>query len=129
MRILVVDDAPLILELVTHSLEERWPDWQVLTASDGESGLRQLAEQEPDLVLLDVLLPEKDGFEVLAQIRLTSMVPVVMLTGLGSEQDQVRGLELGADDYLPKPFSARELQARVEAVLRRSGRLPQEPPS
>jgi two-component system response regulator VicR len=101
----------------------------VLTAGDGESGLRQLAEQEPDLVLLDVLLPEKDGFEVLAQIRLTSMVPVVMLTGLGSEQDQVRGLELGADDYLPKPFSARELQARVEAVLRRSGRLPQEPPS
>jgi DNA-binding response OmpR family regulator len=96
----------------------------VLEAGDGRAGLRLLHERRPDLVILDVGLPELDGFEVLQRIRDVSSVPVLMLTGRGDHHDKVRGLDSGADDYVPKPFDGGELAARVGALLRRANREP-----
>jgi len=119
-RILIVDDEPHIVELVRYNLEREGFD--VLTAGDGREALRQVREGAPDLVILDLMLPEVDGFEVCRQIRRTSAVPILMLTARGRELDRVAGFELGADDYVTKPFSPRELVARVRAILRRAGR-------
>jgi DNA-binding response OmpR family regulator len=118
MTILVVDDEPRIRDLVRMNLEmERY---RVLEASDGREALEQLREHLPDLVVLDVMMPDMDGFETLKAIREVSTVPVIMLTVRQSEQDKIRGLDLGADDYLAKPFSPRELLSRIRALLRRS---------
>jgi len=118
MTILVVDDEPRIRDLVRMNLEmERYC---VLEASDGREALDQLREHLPDLVVLDVMLPDMDGFETLKAIREVSTVPVIMLTVRQNEQDKIRGLDLGADDYLAKPFSPRELLSRIRALLRRS---------
>ncbi|MDQ7828705.1 MAG: response regulator transcription factor [Armatimonadota bacterium] len=119
-RILVVDDEPHIVELVRYNLERE--GFEVLTAGDGREALRQVGEGAPDLVILDLMLPEVDGFEVCRQIRGTSAVPILMLTARGRELDRIAGFELGADDYVTKPFSPRELVARVRAILRRAGR-------
>jgi DNA-binding response OmpR family regulator len=124
MKILVVDDDPHMREALTISLELHWDDATILAAKDGEEGLRLFVEHDPDVVLLDVSMPGKDGFLVLAEIRQRSDVPVLMLTARGDETAQVRGLEFGADDYVVKPFSHLALLARIKAVLRRAALPP-----
>jgi len=117
-KILVVDDEEHIIELVELYLEKE--GYRVTSALDGDAAVEKFLSEKPDLLVLDIMLPGKDGLEVLREIRKTSQVPVIMLTARESEVDKVVGLELGADDYLTKPFSPRELVARVKAVLRRS---------
>src|SRR5919205_1507494 len=124
MKVLVVDDDARLRDALEVGIQLQWQDAQVLTAADGEAGLEAFFEHEPDVVLLDVTMPRKNGYEVLKDIRRVSDVPVIMLTARGDETDQVRGLELGADDYVPKPFSHLALLARIKAVLRRAA-LPQ----
>jgi DNA-binding response OmpR family regulator len=121
--ILVVDDEPRIVRLVRSNLEPA--GYKVLTAADGEQGLRMAEMHDPDLIVLDIMLPGMDGWEVCRRVREFTTVPILMLTAKGDEQDKVRGLELGADDYLPKPFGIQELLARVRALLRRA-KLPGE---
>jgi DNA-binding response OmpR family regulator len=116
--LLVIDDEPRIANLIRLNFELE--GFTVLAARNGPEGLRKLTEHLPDAVILDVMLPEMDGYEVLRAIRAISTVPVVMLTVRADEADKVRGLELGADDYVTKPFSQRELLSRVRAVLRRA---------
>ncbi|MBN1180287.1 MAG: response regulator transcription factor [Anaerolineae bacterium] len=116
--ILVVDDEKHITQVLHMNLELE--GYRVITASSGIEALERLREDLPDLVLLDVRMPELDGFETLRIIRETSDVPVIMLTIRSDEEDIVRGLELGADDYVTKPFRARELSSRIKAVLRRT---------
>ncbi len=119
--ILTIDDEPHILELLEYNLTKA--GYKVLRAETGEKGLEVLRSAQVDLVLLDCMLPGMDGMEVLREIRADlqlSLLPVMMLTAKGDEIDKVLGLELGADDYLSKPFSLRELEARVKALLRRS---------
>ena len=118
LTILVVDDEPNILEVVTAYLRREL--YGVVTAADGEEALKQIAEHSPDLIVLDVMLPRVDGLEVLRRVRATSNTPVIMLTARGEETDKLVGLGIGADDYLTKPFSPRELVARIKAVLRRA---------
>ena len=119
MRILVVDDEPDVVESVRLGFTLQWRDVDVLGAGEGEAALDIVEREHPDIVLLDVGLPGIDGFEVLRQIRAFSDVPVVMLTARDDAMDKVKGLELGADDYVTKPFNHLELMARVKAVLRR----------
>ena len=120
MKILVVDDDPNILDAVTIGFQLQWQDCQVITATDGDQGLQGFYEHDPDVVVLDVTMPGKNGFEVLQEIRRVSDVPIIMLTARDAEMEQVRGLEMGADDYVIKPFSHMALLARVKAVLRRA---------
>ncbi len=117
-RILVVDDEPRYLRLLEANLLTK--EYEVLTAMDGEEALETFSANPVDLILLDVMLPRMDGFAVCQRIRQFSNVPIIILTAKGEEQDRVRGLDMGADDYLVKPFSAMELLARVRAVLRRA---------
>lgn len=124
MKVLVVDDEPDMLKVIAWSLNFQEPDWVVLTVSDGEQALESVAQENPDVVLLDVAMPEMDGFEVLQEIRRFSDVPVIMVTVREDEVDKVRGLELGADDYVTKPFGHLELLARIRAVLRRAQSWP-----
>jgi DNA-binding response OmpR family regulator len=119
-RLLVVDDDPDIRSLLTRLLREE--GYETERASSGTEALQMLARQRPDLVILDVVLGGENGFDVLAAIRRTSDVPVIMLTGRDAEYDRVLGLRLGADDYVAKPFSSPELTARVASVLRRTER-------
>ena len=126
-KVLVVDDDPDIRELVRELLERA--GYQVSSAAGGRDGLRVLYEMRPDLVLLDVSMPELDGWATLARIRDLSEVPVIMLTARTGELEKVRGLKAGADDYVTKPFGRQELLARVEAILRRGGGPPQMVPS
>jgi two-component system KDP operon response regulator KdpE len=119
MRILVVDDAPDVVESVRLGFQLQWRDVEVLGAGAGEAALDIVEHEHPDIVLLDVGLPDIDGFEVLRGLRAFSDVPVVMLTARDDAMDKVKGLELGADDYVTKPFNHLELIARVRAVLRR----------
>ncbi|MFO7772406.1 MAG: response regulator transcription factor [Dehalococcoidia bacterium] len=116
-RVLVVDDESRILNFLSSKL--RASGYEVLTASNGVEALEQVEAQEPDLVVLDVLMPQKDGFETLKEIRTFSPVPTIILSARGENADKVKGLSLGADDYLAKPFSPDELIARIEAVRRR----------
>lgn len=117
-RILVVDDEERMVRFIRLNLEH--DGFQVIEAFNGSQALEQLRTNLPDLVLLDVMMPDIDGFEVLRMIRETNTIPVIMLTAKGDEEDRIRGLELGADDYITKPFSPRELVSRVRAVLRRT---------
>jgi DNA-binding response OmpR family regulator len=121
MRILVVDDEQHMIDLIRMNLELE--GFQVLEASNGIDALDQVRKHIPDLIILDIMMPQLDGFEVLKMLREFSSVPVIMLTAKGEEEDKVRGLELGADDYVTKPFGARELVSRVKAVLRRTESL------
>ncbi len=116
--ILVVDDEERMVRFIRLNLEH--DGFQVISAFRGQQAIDAIREDMPDLVLLDVMMPDLDGFEVLKIVRETSSVPVIMLTAKGEEDDRVKGLELGADDYVTKPFSPRELVSRVRAVLRRT---------
>ncbi|HKF90269.1 MAG TPA: response regulator transcription factor [Acidimicrobiia bacterium] len=118
-RVLVVEDDPTVAEVVTRYLERE--GFAVESVGDGNEALASADAQLPDLVVLDIMLPGLDGLEVCRRLRSRAPIPVVMLTARGSEEDRVLGLELGADDYVSKPFSPRELTARVKAVLRRAG--------
>ena len=116
-RLLIVDDDLELCELVTTFLKTQ--GYEIETVHDGESGATRGLSGEHRLIILDVMLPDVDGFEVLRRIRARSMTPVLMLTARGEDVDRIVGLELGADDYLPKPFNPRELAARIRAILRR----------
>ncbi len=117
MTVMVVDDEPMVREVVTSYLERE--GFTVEALEDGDQALHRIRQAMPDLVVLDVMLPHVDGLSILRSIREQSDVPVILLTARGEESDRVLGLELGADDYVPKPFSPRELTARVRSVLRR----------
>jgi two-component system KDP operon response regulator KdpE len=117
-RILVVDDEERMVRFIRMNLEH--DGFQVSEAFNGKQAIQKIRDVTPDLILLDVMMPDLDGFEVLETVREVSQVPVIMLTAKGEEDDRVRGLELGADDYVTKPFSPRELVSRVKAVLRRT---------
>ncbi len=118
-RILVVDDERRMVGFIRLNLEQ--DGFEVIEAFNGSEALNRLRDSLPDLILLDVMMPDIDGFDVLRMMREISQVPIIMLTAKGEEDDKVKGLELGADDYVTKPFSPRELVSRVKAVLRRGG--------
>ena len=126
-KILVVDDEISVTDLISYNLEKAHYD--VLVAHDGEEALKSARANNPDLILLDLMLPKIDGLDVCRELRKTSQVPIIMVTARGEEADRVIGLELGADDYLCKPFSMRELMARIKAVLRRNQKEITENPS
>jgi len=117
-RILVIDDEPAVTDLLAYNL--RKAHYEVLTAADGRAALQLAREAKPDLILLDLMIPEVDGLDVCRELRKSSGVPIIMVTARGEEVDRVVGLEIGADDYVTKPFSVRELMARIKAVLRRA---------
>ena len=119
-KVLVVDDEKLIVKGIRFSLEQ--DDMEVDCAYDGEEALKLAAENTYDIILLDVMLPKKDGFEVCRQIREYSDVPIIMLTAKGEDMDKILGLEYGADDYITKPFNILEVKARIKAIIRRTGK-------
>ena len=123
-RILVVDDESAVTDLLAYNLRKALYD--VSIAADGREALRLAGEFQPDLILLDLMIPEVDGLDVCRALRKTSDVPIIMITARGEETDRVVGLELGADDYVTKPFSVRELMARIKAVLRRVHNKPED---
>jgi DNA-binding response OmpR family regulator len=116
-KILIIDDDEELCELVSEYLTVE--GFETETVHDGEKGLQKASAEEHDLVILDVMLPKKNGFDVLRDLRRSSTIPVLMLTARGDDMERIVGLEIGADDYLPKPFNPRELVARIRAVLRR----------
>lgn len=117
-RILIVDDEPRFVRLIEANLQTE--GYGILKARNGKEAIEQTVAEKPDLVLLDVMMPELDGFQACARIREFSNVPIIMLTAKGEEDQRIKGLDLGADDYIVKPFSAGELLARVRSVLRRA---------
>ena len=117
-KILVVDDEKTLVKALKFGLEK--DGFQVSTAYDGEEALEKVKQEEPDLVVLDLMLPKLDGFEVCRRLRKERDLPIIMLTAKGEDIDKILGLELGADDYMTKPFNPRELMARIKAILRRS---------
>lgn len=124
MKILIVDDEPDVRALVRSSLSLSQQSLTPIEAADGDEALAMIYSQRPDLVVLDLALPRRDGFSVLEQVREKTDLPIIVLTARGLEEDKLRGLRLGADDYLTKPFSPRELVARIENVLRRASPRP-----
>lgn len=117
-KVLVVDDESSIVNIISYNLKKE--GYEVITAEDGEVGLELALNENPDLILLDIMMPKMDGYEVCRKVREKSNVPIIMLTARADEVDKVIGLEMGADDYVTKPFGNRELIARVKAHLRRS---------
>ena len=117
-KILVVDDEKLILKFLRANLETR--GFEVITAEDGETGLRLVGEVSPDLVILDIMMPKMNGIEACQRIREQSDVPIIMLSARGTSEDKIDLLNLGADDYITKPFILKELLAREDAILRRN---------
>ncbi|HKD76637.1 MAG TPA: response regulator transcription factor, partial [Ktedonobacterales bacterium] len=115
--VMVVDDDPQMQRLVVRNLQLE--GYATVTAGNGQEGVDRVREQTPDLILMDVMMPKMDGFTACQQIRTFTLTPIIMLTARGRDEDKVRGLDAGADDYLTKPFSVDELLARVRAVLRR----------
>ena len=122
VKILIVDDEPPIVKMVAHNLKQA--NYQVITAYDGQEGLAKARQEAPDLIILDLMLPRLDGLELCRILRREQQMPIIMLTARDTEVDRVVGLELGADDYVVKPFSVRELVARVKSVLRRTAPAP-----
>jgi two-component system KDP operon response regulator KdpE len=122
--ILLVDDEERILNFLKTKL--KMLSYEVIMASNGVEALEQVREQDPDLVVLDVMMPKKDGFETLKELRTFSQVPVIMLSARGDDSDRIKGLEIGADDYIAKPFNPDELVARIEAIRRRLSSLERE---
>ena len=128
LKLLIAEDARDVADVVAFGARMIWPDCQVTIAADGEEALRRFEEEHPDLVVLDVSMPPPDGFEVCRRIREASRVPILMLTARDSTLDKVRALDLGADDYLTKPFDHLELLARLRALVRRSSEPPASQP-
>jgi two-component system, OmpR family, KDP operon response regulator KdpE len=124
MKVLVIDDDPDVVEVVSLTFEMRWPDSTIVSALDGASGIEMVDSESPSLVILDIGLPDMDGYTVCQEIRRFSDVPIIMLTVREKEADIVKGLQLGADDYVGKPFRAIEFMARVQSVLRRAQSSP-----
>lgn len=120
MKVLVIEDDPGIIEVVSLCFQLRWSGTTVISAANGQKGIELVENESPDVVILDIGLPDMDGYQVLKEIRRFADVPVLMLTVRGEDTDIAKGLELGADDYITKPFSHIELIARVQAVLRRA---------
>ena len=120
MRVLIIEDSAEVVEAVSLCLQLRWPEVTLSIAAEGTRGVEISGSESFDMIILDINLPDIDGFEVLKRIRSFSKVPIIILTVRGKEEDQTRGLEMGADDYIVKPFRARDLTARVNAVLRRT---------
>jgi len=120
MKVAVIDDSPDIKEVVSICFQLRWPNCGIVSAENGQSGLKLVEDEEPDVVILDLGLPDIDGLQVLRDIRRFTQIPVIILTVRDHDVDVARALELGADDYITKPFSHIELVARVQAVLRRT---------
>ena len=116
-KVLIVDDEKNIVDIIAFNLKKE--GFQIIKAADGEEGLRKTFEQQPDIILLDIMMPKMDGYETCKKIREKLQTPIIMLTARAEEVDKVLGLELGADDYVTKPFGIRELVARVKANLRR----------
>ncbi len=123
MKVLIADDARDVAEVVAFGARMIWPDCQVVSAGSGREALRRFAEESADIVILDISMPPPDGYEVCREIRKTSQVPILFLSVHDSTLDKVRGLDLGADDYLTKPFDHLELLARLRALVRRSNSL------
>lgn len=121
MKVLLIEDSPEIVNAVSLTFRLRWPEATLISSDKGAKGTEMVEAESPDIVILDINLPDMTGFKVLEDIRLFSEVPVIILTVREDEVDKVRGLEIGADDYITKPFSPLDLLARVKAVLRRSG--------
>ncbi len=124
MRVLVIDDDPDVLEVVSLTFEMRWPDSTIVSALDGDTGIAMVDTENPALVILDIGLPDMDGYAVCQDIRRFSDVPIVMLTVRNKEADIVKGLQLGADDFIAKPFRPIEFMARVQSVMRRAQTTP-----
>ena len=120
MKILVIDDDPDVVEAVSLIFEIRWPDCTIVSAPEGDTGVQMVDTERPEFVILDIGLPDLDGYDVCQEIRRFSNVPIIMLTCRDSEADIIHGLQVGADDYIPKPFRTIELIARVQSVLRRT---------
>ncbi len=120
MKVLVIEDDPSIIEVVSLCFQLRWSGTSVVSAENGNKGIELVETESPDVVILDIGLPDMDGYTVLKEVRRFSDVPVIMLTVRGEDTDVAKGLELGADDYITKPFSHIELIARVQAVMRRA---------
>ncbi len=120
MKVLVIEDDPGIIEVVSLCFQLRWSGTAVISAANGQKGIELVESESPDVVILDIGLPDMDGYQVLREIRRFAEVPILMLTVRGEDTDVAKGLELGADDYITKPFSHIELIARVQAVLRRA---------
>ena len=116
-KLLIVDDEPLIVKGLRYALEQE--DYSIVTAYDGKEALEMFEKENPDLILLDVMLPRVDGLEVCRIIRETSDVPIIMLTAKGEDMDKIMGLEYGADDYISKPFNILEVKARIKSLFRR----------
>ena len=124
MKVRVIDDDPDVAQVISLCFEMRWPQTNTISAADGTEGLSLVETESPDVIILDVGLPEMNGFEVCREIRRFSDVPIIMLTVRDADTDVSRALETGADDYISKPFSHIELLSRVQAVLRRTQKLP-----
>jgi len=124
MKVVVIDDSPEIIEVVALCFQLRWGGDKIASANEGNKGIDLVESEKPDVIILDIGLPDMDGFEVLREIRRFSQVPVIMLTVRSEDTDIAKGLEMGADDYITKPFSHIELIARVQAVMRRAQGLP-----
>ncbi|MFC2058580.1 response regulator transcription factor [Chloroflexota bacterium] len=128
MKVLIIEDDPEIVESVSLVFQIRWPEADLISAHLGEKGVDLSETEAPDIIILDIGLPDINGFEVLKRIRLFSDVPIIILTVLSEESDIVKGLELGADDYVTKPFKQMELMARIKVLIRRQQPLDQEAP-
>ena len=124
MKSLVIADDPDVIELVSLTFKLRWSDAVVVSATDGDAGIQVAGAEEPNVIILDIGLPEMDGFKVCQEIRRFSDVPIIMLTSRDKEPDIVKGLQVGADDYITKPFRPIEFMARVQSVMRRSQMTP-----
>ncbi len=121
MKVLLIEDSPEIVNGVTLTFKLRWPEAIVVSTDEGAKGVEMVETETPDIVILDINLPDISGFEALERVRLFSDVPIIILTVRGDEVDELRGLEMGADDYITKPFSPANLLTRIKAVLRRTG--------
>jgi len=121
MKVLIIEDSVDIIDAVNLTLELRWADAKVISTTTGEKGIELARNEQPDIIILDLGLPDIDGYQVLREIRSFSDVPIVILTVAGDEIDRIKGLEMGADDFIVKPFSPGEFLARLRAILRRKG--------
>ena len=125
LKALLIEDSPKVVNRVLNTFESKWPSATLISAEEGAKGIEMAESEHPDIIILNVSLPDMSGFEVLERIRLFSNVPIIILTVTGNDADEVRGLDMGADDYIVIPFSPINLLARTMAILRRSGLGPQ----